>query len=139
MYINKVNGYQYTHSKMRAPLHVARLVAASILGRQLFTTEHIHHADNNKTNNNPENIVICSSQKDHNELHMLINSKKESGHAGWRKCKFCKQYDDPANMSFIKQSYSGGYRHKSCAAKYVLERRHRLNISKKYRRELCLS
>jgi len=39
---------------------------------------------------------------------------KICGHANWEKCHFCKQYDDPKNLS----NNTNGIYHKLCAAKY---------------------
>jgi hypothetical protein len=45
-----VRGYAYEH----------RLVAEQMLGRQLQPGEQVHHKDENKTNNLPENLEVIS-------------------------------------------------------------------------------
>jgi hypothetical protein len=58
----------------------------------------IHHKDKDKTNNNPDNLVICSSHSDHMEIHRSEKALKACGHSGWKKCRICKQYDNPTNL-----------------------------------------
>jgi hypothetical protein len=84
-----VNGYVAEHV----------LVAAGVLGKPLPPGAVVHHVNGDKTDNRPCNLVICESQAYHVLLHARAVSLEESGHAGWRKCCYCKQYDDTANMS----------------------------------------
>jgi hypothetical protein len=42
-----------------------RQVAAKKLGRELLPTEVVHHKDENKLNNDPDNLEVCSSQSEH--------------------------------------------------------------------------
>lgn len=46
-----------------------RLVMEQILGRYLEPGEQVHHQDENKRNNSPENLKLCSTQKEHSEEH----------------------------------------------------------------------
>ncbi len=49
--------------------HEHRVVAERILHRPLKSGEVVHHRDENKRNNNPDNIVIFASQSDHAKHH----------------------------------------------------------------------
>lgn len=49
------DGYIYEHW----------LIAEQILGRPLLKTEHVHHKDRVRNNNNPDNIHVFSSRSEH--------------------------------------------------------------------------
>ena len=118
-YMNN-EGYWYIRDKGRN-IRVCRLVACAILGRPLLRNEQAHHADGCRSNDSPENIIVCNSGSDHVQLHLLLRSKKESGHYSWRKCCYCKQYDDPKNMvkKITKSHHLGEYFHKLCKKQYM--------------------
>lgn len=46
-----------------------RYVMELHLGRDLLPTESIHHLDGDKSNNRIENLVVCQSSKEHNQIH----------------------------------------------------------------------
>lgn len=77
-------------------MHV--LVAEKALGKPLPKEGVVHHVDEDPSNNNPGNLVICESQSYHFLLHSRKKALKECGHASWKKCQFCQQYDDPNNL-----------------------------------------
>lgn len=52
-------GYAYEH----------RLVAEQKLGRRLEKGELVHHKDENKANNNPNNLEVVSSTAHHRRMH----------------------------------------------------------------------
>lgn len=45
------------------------LVAEEILGRKLKSEEVVHHKDRNRTNNNPDNLMIFQTNEDHIAFH----------------------------------------------------------------------
>lgn len=47
----------------RGEIYEHRLVMSQILGRPLKKWEHIHHKDNNRTNNSPENLELVTTQQ----------------------------------------------------------------------------
>jgi len=59
------NGYVYEHI----------LVAEKILGRSLKKGEIIHHIDENRQNNDPENIAIKKTIAHHKAEHRRVGSK----------------------------------------------------------------
>ena len=51
-------------------VHTHRIVAEQKLGRKLLPGEVVHHIDGDKRNNNPENLMVFSSQKEHAAWHI---------------------------------------------------------------------
>ncbi len=76
--------------------HVA--IAEKAIGKPLPSGAEVHHVDQDPTNNSPSNLVICPDAAYHKLLHQRQRAFDACGHYGWRKCQFCQQYDDPANM-----------------------------------------
>jgi hypothetical protein len=48
---------------------VSRWVAEKELGRKLKPWEKIHHDSRDKLDNDPENLVVCRNQDEHEEIH----------------------------------------------------------------------
>ncbi|MBM3252267.1 MAG: hypothetical protein FJZ11_05785 [Candidatus Omnitrophica bacterium] len=46
-----------------------RLIAETLLGRYLKITEIIHHINGNGKDNNPQNLYLFSSEKEHSKFH----------------------------------------------------------------------
>lgn len=57
-----------TYPKVGA-VHVHRIVAEAVLGRQLLPDEVVHHKDLNKHHNDPSNLAVFPSQSDHARCH----------------------------------------------------------------------
>ena len=53
--------------------HEHRCIAEAVLGRKLQKGEVVHHLDGNKRNNNPGNLMVFSSQKEHARYHAKLN------------------------------------------------------------------
>jgi len=68
---NRANkdGYVYTHI----------LVAEEILGRPLTDEECVHHIDENRKNNNPDNLMVFRSNSDHISYHRGLPCKCING------------------------------------------------------------
>lgn len=49
--------------------HTHRIVAEEKLGRELRKGEVVHHIDENKRNNSPDNLMVLSSQAEHFRIH----------------------------------------------------------------------
>ena len=51
-------------------VYLHRVVAEQTIGRKLRPGEVVHHLDHDKTNNSPENLVVCSSASVHRQYHI---------------------------------------------------------------------
>jgi len=100
------SGYVYEHI----------LIAEKALGKSLPPKAVVHHADATK---NGGQLVICQDTAYHMLLHRRMRAHKACGHASWRKCCFCKEFDDPLNMTITAQN--GAY-HRKCHSKYESNR-----------------
>lgn len=74
-------GIQYVH----------RLVAESVLGRKLKTKEQVHHVDEDKSNYENSNLVICPDASYHKFLHSRQRIVDMGGDPNTD--KYCKYHD----------------------------------------------
>ncbi len=75
------NGYGVTRSTINGVRNYAhRHVAEMFIGRPLLSSEHVHHIDRNKMNNDPGNLIVIETE-DHNRLHRAIEVGYESPEA----------------------------------------------------------
>jgi HNH endonuclease len=74
MQIRKHNPYPRVWVAGRA-VAAHRLVAASLLERDLEPGEVVHHVNGNKTDNRPENLRVLPSQRHHMTLEHLERRK----------------------------------------------------------------
>lgn len=102
------------------------LIAEKALGKPLPPGAVVHHANGTR---NSGTLVICQDEAYHQFLHHRMRALKECGHADWRKCQYCHQYDDPQNMC-IQKIKRGSAFHKKCRAKYELMRKRRCKEAK---------
>lgn len=107
--------------------HIA--VAEKAIGKRLPKGAVVHHINEDKLDNRPGNLLICSRGY-HSFLHMRMNAMAACGNPNWKKCKFCKTYDDPTKMrrsqNYSKDKtilYSGEYWHGDCANTYQQQQR----------------
>src|SRR5574343_1514983 len=106
---NKLTGY--------VPEHI--LLAERALGKKLPHGASIHHM-NGRTDNG--SIIICQDFAYHMLIERRLRAYRNCGNAEWRKCPFCKQYDNPERMYVDKK---GTYRHRECFNIYQKIRRHK--------------
>ena len=103
------NGYVYRYM----------LIAEKSLGKPLPTGTQIHHIDENASNDEPKNLIICEDRSYHKLLHRRKRALETCGHASWRKCGFCHEYDKPENLYINKNNT----KHSKCDNEYRRNRR----------------
>lgn len=86
------------------------LIAEKALGKSLSHGVEVHHINKNNGDNEGKNLIICENREYHCLLHQRQRAYEACGHANWRKCPYCKEYDDPINMSARKKQRF----HKKC-------------------------
>ena len=77
-----------------------RYIASKTLGRPLTKTETVHHLDENKTNNDPENLIVFRTNADHSRFHKIgIKQKMDDGtyicpikESELKQCAYCGKY-----------------------------------------------
>ena len=109
------HGYIATTSEgKKKQAHV--IVAEAALGKPLPKGAEVHHINEIKTDNRSENLVICPSKAYHKMLHTRATALSECGNASFRKCPFCKKYDNPDAMKHNKSSRY--FYHNACKQDY---------------------
>lgn len=81
------NGYVFEHI----------LVAEKLLGRKLVKGEDVHHKDENKENNSPDNLQILSKSK-----HSSLHGKNKIRHGKYIACPVCGE-DFYAKASHVQK------------------------------------
>ena len=88
------------------------LIAGNALGKELPPNAVVHH-------HTPEQLVICEDQAYHLLLHQRTRAFRACGHATWRKCAFCKQYDDIENLLIS----GSNFKHRKCYNEWQIKMR----------------
>lgn len=101
------------HSRSDSEGYVLRyiLIVEKALGKLLPLLAVIHHHNCNSEDDRNKNLVVCENKAYHNFLHQRMRAYNACGHANWRKCYICKQYDAPNNLYILSK---GSAYHKKC-------------------------
>lgn len=96
------------------------LVCEKAMGKPLPPGAVVHHHNRDRADNKTRgNLVVCQDRAYHLLLHQRMDALEACGHAEWRMCNYCHQYDDPSNL-YIKHH---AIFHRRCARQRYLERR----------------
>lgn len=71
----KLRGRGYVRVRDESDTYIDqhRLVASQVLGREIDSSEHVHHIDGDKLNNTPDNLFVCSGGV-HEKLHKQLGA-----------------------------------------------------------------
>lgn len=94
------------------------VIAENALRASLPPKAEIHHVDGDGRNN-VNNLVICENVAYHRLLHQRTRAYLACGNAEFRKCQYCKKYDDSSRMS---KATRGTFYHNPCHSSYELAR-----------------
>lgn len=95
------NGYALEHV----------VIAERVLGKPLPKGAEIHHVNERRAENTNANLVICQDDAYHKLLHTRMRALAACGNPNWRKCLYCKRYDDVDAL----RRHGRGWLHPDCA------------------------
>lgn len=104
-------------------VRVHLLIVEQVLGGPLPEFAEVHHVNKIRSDNRNCNLVICDSRAYHILLHQRERAIRAGYAAHWRKCVYCKTYDDPINLRIPAVKRTSAY-HRSCAASVALRNYH---------------
>lgn len=98
-----------------------RLVVERALGHRLPVRAQIHHVNEDRLDNRPQNLVACEGAAYHKLLHVRQAALDATGDANARRCEICHGYDKPENLWLHPRRTRAI--HRACNAKRQRDRR----------------
>lgn len=95
------------------------VIAERALGRPLPKGAQVHHADEDRSNDSNDNLVICPNYAYHKLLHTRADALRECGNANWIRCWICKKHGAPEDIKIAGSAHF----HPACQSEYVRARR----------------
>lgn len=83
------------------------LVAEKALGHYLPPKAVVHHINEIKNDNHPQNLVVCQNDAYHRCLHLRINRKRELGSPNLKRCSLCKEIKPLSNFPVNTRAVDG--------------------------------
>ena len=122
--------YRFINDGGKSSITAHKAIVERVVKIRLPTSAEIHHVDGNGQNNTNSNLVVCPDHGYHALLHRRTKALDACGNANWLKCVFCKEYDDPKNMTLYipKDQTSARANHAKCATNYTRERNKRKGV-----------
>ena len=120
--MNYPTTHTLNHPKSKHPnsknnfIHAHVLLAEKVLGKYLPQKTVIHHFP---AYENAIHVVICQNQAYHILLHQRYRALIACGDPNWKKCCYCKKYDDPQNLIIKVSNGHTGYEHRPCKLEYL--------------------
>lgn len=113
-WVHPVTGYVYVRvGAKRYAQH--RLVAERAIGKPLPPGAEVHHLNEDRRDNRPENLVIVPNRKYHFLLHIRQEALTATANADMRKCPYCQKYDAKPNM-VQQHGQDESFMHRRCAS-----------------------
>jgi hypothetical protein len=103
------------------------LVLEKTLGRPILPSEACHHIDGNRSNNAPGNLMLFKTKGMHASFHVRLRAFEASGHWDWRKCCFCKRYDELSNL-VVGGPRQNKTSHRKCETDYQRDNRRKKRL-----------
>ncbi len=111
IFYKRADGYSQAGFRgKRKYQHIA--IAERALGHALPPAAEVHHVNEDKSDNRPENLVICPDARYHRLLHMRMRAIAAGHPAHYRRCYGCGEYDDPVGM-YAKPN-TAHIKHRTC-------------------------
>lgn len=96
-----------------------------ILGKALPSTAVVHHVNERKDDNRPDNFVVCQDESYHQLLHKRMRALRGCGDTHGLQCSRCKKYDSPHHLTFQP---CGQAVHSTCLRGIATGKRHGWSI-----------
>lgn len=91
------------------------LIVEQVLGKPLPEGAHVHHLNGDTADNRHANLVACQDAAYHNLLHARARALAACGHAGWKRCRFCKTWAPTSELMDCRPRWRWPqWAHRSC-------------------------
>lgn len=100
---------------LRGHVYEHLLIAERALGKHLPDGAEVHHFNEDRSDNCPQNLVICQDHAFHALLHRRQRALAACGNANWLCCHFCGQHDDPSRLRVVQGKRQLRVWHRACS------------------------